>query len=130
MRKIINKYIVSELDPNYEFIFTGIDLDNESEILENDIKKLNSGLISLEDGFKKYNDRDFDPEKDTLLNPVYLQSKQLSMYGGEESNQAVEEMTGEKSGIENPFSQDMEKAFEGNPIMQETQKYINKLFQS
>lgn len=128
-QKIINKYIVSELDPSYKFIFTGINLEDESEILENDIKKINSGFLSLEDGFEKYNDRKFNPEKDTILNSVYLQSKQMNMYGDPESNEAVDEMTGEQGeGISNPFSDVAEKSISDNPIMDEVAKYTKKLF--
>ena len=69
-QKNINKYIVSELDPNYEFIWTGVDLEDETQILANDKTKVDSGFMSLEDGFEKHSGRKFNPEKDTILNTV------------------------------------------------------------
>lgn len=110
--KHINKYVVSELDPGFEFVWTGLDLEDETQILDNDLKKLNGGLLSLEDGFKKYNDRALDKEKDTILNPIYQQIKASAMFGGQSSNEAVDAM--ENKGL------DM--------IDTEVAKYINKAF--
>lgn len=123
--KEINKFIVSELDPNYEFIWTGIDIEDETQLLDNDVKKLNGGLVSLEDMFKKYNDRPLDKEKDTILNSVYQQAKAAAQYGGQESNQAVDQMNGEQS--QNPFEQgnDMNKA---NPIDSAVRDYLIKAY--
>ena len=128
LAKNINKYLVSELDPSYEFVWTGIDIEDETQLLENDIKKLNSGLMSLEDGFKKYNDRPLNPEKDTILNSVYQQAKAAKMYGGQESNQAVDQMNGENGEqSQNPFEQQDEMQ-KGNPIDIAVQEYISKAF--
>lgn len=124
LQQRINKYIVSELNPNFEFIWTGVDLDDESQILENDIKKVTNGLASMEDLFKKYSNRDFNPEKDTILNSVWVQLKQMQQRGGEESNDAVDEMTGESDeGVQNPFAE-YEKA--DNPFTKALTGYIER----
>jgi hypothetical protein len=49
------------------------------------------------------------------------------MFGGQQSNDAVNEMSGEdgSQGSQNPFEQ-YEKAISGNPIFDEVSKYINK----
>ena len=119
LAKQINKYLVTELDSAYQFAWTGIDIDDETQLLDNDIKKLTSGFMSLEDGFQKYNDRPFDPEKDTILNPVYQQAKAAKQFGGQDTNQAVDEMNGEKS--QNPFEQE-------SPINKAVQDYISTIF--
>ena len=72
-----------------------------------DVKKVQNGFMSLEDGFKKYSGREFDPEKDTILNSVYQQAKQSQMMGGDMMNGMVDGMGGEQSTTgeeeENPF---------------------------
>jgi hypothetical protein len=130
LEKAINKWIVSELNPDFEFCFTGIDLEDEGEMLKNDAMKVDKGMVSMEDMFKKYSGREFDPKKDTILNNVYLQAQQMKQYGGEESNQAVNEMSGaEDQGVQNPFDE-YEKSVQSDPIMQQSMDYINKMFNS
>ena len=67
LQGVITKYIVSELDENYEFAFTGIEVEDEEAQVKLDSEKLSSGMVAMQDIFKKYNGRDFDPEKDTFL---------------------------------------------------------------
>lgn len=129
LQQRINKHIVSEINDQYEFIWTGVDLENESEILENDIKKSGAGFVAHADMFKKYSGRDFNPDKDTILNNVYLQAQQSKQFGGEESNQAVDEMTGEpEAGAQNPFA-GYEKA-ETDPFMKSLNAYVEKTLKS
>ena len=127
MQKKINKYIVSEMDDRFEFIWTGINLEDETQMLENDIKKVGAGFVSMEDMFQKYSERKFNDKKDTILNPVYWQAQQSKMYGGEESNEAVDQMTGEPDvGTQNPFDE-YEKSLESDPISSAAITYINKM---
>ena len=128
IHKQINKYIVSELDKDYEFIWTGVDLENETQVLDNDKKKAEAGFVSQEDMFEKYSDRKFDPKKDTILNPVYQQAQQAKMMGGEESNEAVDQMTGEEEPM-NTFDE-FDKGMKDNPIMKSSLNYINKLMET
>ena len=128
LQKAIDKYIVSELDSGYEFIFTGIDLEDEKERIELNKLKLESGQASLESVFEQMNDRKFDPKKDTILNSVYWQAQQSKMYGGDESNAAVDQMTGEpEEGVQNPF-EEYAKSLDSNPIANKALDYINKNF--
>lgn len=127
IEKDINKYIVSELDERFEFIFTGIEADDEQVKLENDVKLSSAGFVSLEDMFKKYSGRDLNKKKDTILNQTYLQMLQQSQYGGEESNEAVDEMTGEQEeGVQNPFKEKSET----DPITKATLNWMDKMFKS
>jgi len=124
LQKRINKHIVSEIDPEFEFAWTGISIEDENAILEADVKKISNGMVSMEDMFRKYSDRDFNPDKDTILNQVYQQAKQSQQFGGEESNEAVDEMTGEpEEGVQNPFDE-YQKA--DNPIFDRMNDYIQK----
>ena len=80
-----------------------------------------AGFVSQQDMFKKYSGRDFNPEKDVILNSVYTQQKQMDMYGGgvaegdqydaaqEDANPFAEESSFDKSiretvGESNPMS--------------------------
>ena len=100
IQRKMTKYIVSQLDPSFEFQFTGLEQEDKVVALDMDVKKVTMGAMSLEDVFKKYSGRDFNPDKDTILNPAYIQIKQMNMMGGDQSNQAVDEQNGEKP---NPF---------------------------
>ena len=128
---IINKYIISEIDENYEFVFTGIDVEDEEKQVQLDAQKLQSGMVSLQDMFKKYSGRDFDEENDIILNPVYLQYKQMNQFGGDQMNGMVDEETGEEGDIPNPFEdteQQIEQSFRDNPIAKSAFEYINRQF--
>lgn len=127
LQKVINRYIISDIDPDYEFVFTGIDIEDEESKLKNDRLKLDMGVVSLEDKFEEYSGRKLDPESDTILNQIYLQYRQVAQYGGQESNQAVNEITGEKGKLPNPF-EEYEKGGIDDPITKECFKYIDKEF--
>jgi hypothetical protein len=129
IQKAVDKYIVSELNPGYQFVFTGIDIEDETTKLDNDVKKLANGMVSMTDKFKEYTGRPFDPKKDIILNAVYNQQKMQSMYGGAGMNgQVDDEMGGKEVGAQNPFDEFAESV-DGNPIMSEVSKYVNKLFE-
>lgn len=114
-QSFLNTHIISEMfDGKYELRFVGIDARTYDQELELDIKASQAGFVSQEDMFKKYTGRDFDPNKDTILNPVFLQHQQMKMMGGAESNQFIEEEYGEE---DNPFMKSLESDI--NKILQE-----------
>lgn len=125
LQGVITKYIVSELDENYEFAFTGIEVEDEEAQVKLDSEKLSSGMVAMQDIFKKYNGRDFDPEKDIILNQVYQGMKQAEeqnkMFGASQSGQQPE---GVPEDEEDPFAQ--YKSFNENPIMKPAVDYYLK----
>lgn len=125
LQGVITKYIVSELDENYEFAFTGIEVEDEEAQVKLDSEKLSSGMVSMQDIFKKYNGRDFDPEKDIILNQVYQGMKQAEeqnkMFGASQPGQQPEGVPEDK---EDPFAQ--YKSFNENPIMKPAVDYYLK----
>lgn len=125
LQGVITKYIVSELDENYEFAFTGIEVEDEEAQVKLDSEKLSSGMIAMQDIFKKYNGRDFDPEKDIILNQVYQGIKQAEeqnkMFGASQPGQQPE---GVPEDEEDPFAQ--YKSFNDNPIMKPAVDYYLK----
>lgn len=125
LQNIINKYLVSEIDENYEFVFTGIEVEDEEKQVKLDGEKLSNGMVSLEDMFKKYSGRDFNPEKDTILNQVYQNSQQAKMMGGEGMNSFVD---GDEDNID-IFSEE-KKDEDNNPILSKALEYIDKEWSS
>lgn len=127
-QKVINKYLVSELDEDFEFAFTGLDIDDEMVAVDLDAKKLQSGAVSFESVFEKNMGRKYNEKTDTILNSVFLQMQQMKQYGGQDSNGAVDEMNegSEEEGAKNPFEDFNNKAIDGDPIMKEVMKYAHE----
>lgn len=126
LQDIINKFLISELDEDMEFAFTGIEVEDEEKQVKLDADKLSAGMVAMQDMFKKYSGRDFDPEKDIILNQVYQTQKQSQMFGGDMMNGIVDDETGEpEAGIPNPF-EDVGKSMADNPIFASACEYIDK----
>ena len=126
LQNIITKYLISEIDEEYEFVFTGIDVEDENAQVDLDSKKLQFGMVSMEDMFKKYSGRDFDPEKDTILNQVYQQAaaakQQQEQFGSSMPGEMEEEgVETEEEKIENPFDKSAD-----NPILAQALDYYQR----
>lgn len=129
LQDIINKFLISELDEEMEFAFTGIEVEDEEKQVKLDSEKLSAGMVSMQDMFRKYSGREFDENKDIILNQVYQTQKQASMFGGAGMNQIVDDETGEpEAGVPNPF-EEVEKSMKGNPIFERACEFIDKSFQ-
>lgn len=128
LENIITKYIVSEIDEDYEFVFTGIEVEDEETQVNLDKTKLESGMVAMQDIFKKYSGREFDPDKDIILNQVYQQvqtsKQQQEMFGSSVPGEMNEEGIPQDES-ENPF--DKYKSID-NPIMTAAFDYIGKNF--
>ena len=128
LENIITKYIVSEIDEDYEFVFTGIEVEDEETQVNLDKIKLESGMVSMQDIFKKYSGREFDSENDIILNQVYQQAQaskqQQEMFGSSVPGEMDEEGVSQDES-ENPF--DKYKSID-NPIMTAAFDYIGKNF--
>lgn len=128
LENIITKYIVSEIDEDYEFVFTGIEVEDEETQVNLDKIKLESGMVSMQDIFKKYSGREFDFENDIILNQVYQQAQaskqQQEMFGSSVPGEMDEEGVPQDES-KNPF--DKYKSID-NPIMTAAFDYIGKNF--
>lgn len=124
LQEVINYYLVSEMDEDFEFVFTGVDAEDEGRQVEIDAKKIQNGMVCLEDIFEKYSGRKFNPETDTILNQSYQLQKQMQMqqdmYGGEAMNEEVDRQ------IASEEKEDTQKSFSSNPIMDAAMSYIEK----
>lgn len=125
-QNIVNRYIISEIDDRFEFVFTGVDIKDESAQIDIDKKKLDAGVVSLEDMFRKYSGRDLDPEKDTILNSIYQTAQSNKMMGGEDMNGAVDEMNGEGgNGDDFDIADMLMQKSQGNPILGKALEFID-----
>lgn len=130
-QNIINKYIISEIDDRFEFVFTGVEVQDENAQIELDKKKLDAGVVSIEDMFEKYSGRRLDPEKDTILNSVYQSAQAQKMQGGDGMNAAVDGMTADEDvdgGAPEDFNLEdflMEKS-QGNPILGRALQFVDE----
>lgn len=125
-QNIVNRYIISEIDDRFEFVFTGVDIKDESAQIDIDKKKLDAGVVSLEDMFRKYSGRDLDPEKDTILNSIYQTAQGNKMMGGEDMNGAVDEMNGEGgNGDDFDIADMLMQKSQGNPILGKALEFID-----
>lgn len=128
LQKIMTKYIVSELNPDFEFVFTGVDLEDEELKVKNIDMALKAGITSFEKQFETYEGEKYNAKKHTILNPVFQQAQQMKMYGNPESNDAVDDETGESGdGAKNPFDEfAMSEA--SNPIVKSSMDYLRREF--
>lgn len=124
LQEVINYYLVSELDEDFEFVFTGVDAEDEGRQVEIDAKKIQNGMVCLEDIFEKYSGRKFNPETDTILNQSYQLQKQYqmqqAMHGGDAMNEEVDRQ------IASEDKEGTQKSFDSNPIMSAAMSYIEK----
>lgn len=126
-QNVLNKYIISEIDDRLEFVFTGIEIEDEAAQVELDKKKSEAGFVSLEDMFEKYSGRKFNPEKDTILNTVYQSAQSNKMMGGEGMNQIVDDEEGKDSPktAQEAIDQMLVEKSMDNPILGKALEFID-----
>jgi hypothetical protein len=107
----INKYVISQLNPDFEFAFVGMDAGSASEDLDRDIKEVGNFITVNE--LRARRGMDKIEGGDIILNPTFLQGKgqdamaaQQAEAGNEDSNEATEEYDNDPMGV--PFP-DMDK---------------------
>jgi len=124
------KYLVGPLTGGkYEFVFTGLEPDDQEAQLERDIKILTNAGMSVQDFFMKYSEKDLDMNKDILLNQIMLQYKQIQQMGSPESNEAVDQEAGENNDVSNPFEEFENKSMESDPFTDSLNKYMQNFVQ-
>jgi len=121
IQRKINKYIVNQLDPNYEFLFVGLNGMTLQEELEMDIKK-SSSLYTVNEIRKSRGDDKIDGG-DIILNPTFTQSKMMA----EQAAQQGDMGSGEDDFDINPFLMDDEDVEEDdNPFLKSFLNNIKK----
>ena len=113
----INKYIISQLDKDYEFRFVGIESDREErDDVELDIAKL--GAFETFNEVRARNNLPKIEGGDIIGNPIFANAQQqqqmMAMQGNQQANQNVEEQEDFESEPEGPeeFNSPFMKALE------------------
>ncbi len=131
IEKIINKYIVSEIDDRFEFIFTGVDIEDREAAAKVAKLELEAGIVSFEYAFERRMGRPYDPENDTILNPQMVAMEQIKTFGGAKMNGISDDgdmsSEGEEGGEDNVFNQ-FAKAESDDPIVRASKEYIQNTF--
>jgi hypothetical protein len=125
IQRKINKYIVSQIDPNYEFQFVGLNGMTIQEELDVEIKKL-SNFQTVNEIRKKYS---LEPVEggDLILNPTFAQQKMMEMNQAQMGGEMGGEMGMGESEDENPFlNWDSEDDDEENPFLKSFKNNIIK----
>lgn len=110
----LNKYIIWQLDPEFELRFVGIDdAEDKTMELDADIKKVQNFMM-LDEIRAKYN---LEPLPDgagqIVLNPVAAQQAMMKMQGNQDNNDAVDGMQQEDDKNEpNPFMKSLQTDLE------------------
>lgn len=133
----INKWIITQLDKDYELRFVGIEGEREEkDDLEDDIKRL-SNFMTV-DEIRARNNLKPMPDKngEMILNPTYYQNVQAKAMAAQQGNEGANGMMGDMYGGEedesNPFTSkgngdDKEDNEESNPFMKALKDELPKI---
>lgn len=116
----IQKNIIERLNPDYEFQFKGLEIEDQKEELSDDVQKIQN-FMTVNEIRRKHGLKDIKPEQggDSILNPMLMsmiqQQQMMQQQGGDQSNQYVDEEYSRQDEEENPFTKalakDIEKIF-------------------
>ena len=116
IQRKINKYIVEAIDPDYEFVFMGLNGMTIDKELEMDVKRLSS-FMTINEVRQKYNLPKIDGDiGDLIENSIYFQSynaekqqeqmQQMSQQSGNEEDNNEEDNNEEDNGDEENNNED------------------------
>lgn len=110
IQKKINKYIVEQLNPEFEFCFVGLNGLTIQEELEMDIKKGNA-FMTINELREKY---DLKPLEfgDIPSNSAYLQSKSQAQFAQQQGGMGM----GDEGSYDNPFVDEGDDGNYDNPF--------------
>ena len=93
----LNKYLISQLDDDFEFVFVGMEGNSPSLELEMDIKK-GTSFMTINELREKYEMKKME-DGDIISNPSFLQAKQQKQMKQQQDAQA-------KQAEQNPYDQE------------------------
>ena len=117
----INKYIIWEINPDYEFAFVGLDAETQQQEEERLLKAADKYMEVNE--VRKMRNLPEKPEYDMIANPVIQQAKTMAMMGDPSSNEAMEMLDEEQKKKE---EEDTQKALNSNPMWKDVEEFIQR----
>jgi hypothetical protein len=123
-QKKLNKYLIAPQEPEFELVFVGMEAEDAENEQDMRIKSLN---------YKTFNEVRAEENLpgieggDVIGNPVFMQGKQMSLMGGQDSNQFMDDQDNE-----NPFSKKEDDGKNqvrksANPIMDDFMNFMEDL---
>jgi len=95
LQAALNKHVVSQIHPDYELLFVGLEGGSENEELEADIKKLSNFMtvneIRVKQGLKKLSK---DAGGDLILNSIFYQNAMAQQQAKQQEEQEQQQQQG------------------------------------
>lgn len=106
---LLNNYIINQLDPDYEIVPGGLDVETPAQELENDVKAV-TNWATINEIRRKRGMADIEGG-DIICNPMFLQSKMMDQQNSmqNQSNQYMDE--------EEDKNKETKKSYESNPLV-------------
>ena len=96
IQRKINKYIVSQINPEFEFVFMGLNGMTVEQELEQDIKKLNS-FMTVNEIRRKYDLPEIEENGEVIENSIFYQNLQANKMREQQEQQ--QEQGGDNGGF-------------------------------
>jgi hypothetical protein len=125
----LNKFVLPAIDPEWEIAFVGLDNDDPSKDLDNDIKQVGN-MVTLDEIRAKRGLKALGKENGgaIVLNPVWMQwfmgQQQMEM----QQQQMDMQQDQFNTQMDAAGSDDQQKGMESDPIAEAYQKYLDKTF--
>ena len=130
LQRKINKFIVSQLDPRFEFVFEGLDVDNPKDELEADVKMM-SNFMTIDEVRVRRGLKPLGEEKggNVIANSVWMQKQQADAMAKQQEQMANQgggmgDEEGQPQGDEDNYEEDDDDA---NPFEKAFNNYIETL---
>lgn len=135
LQKRINKWIINRIDPEYEFVFVGLDSMTPKEQAEYD-KTLLQTRKTFNELRQKYGDEPVEGG-DIIGDSTFMQNKQMDAQNAMMAEGGGGEMMGEEGGeeqmseedqqLEQLLGEETQKAKESNPFVNSLNNYLKTL---
>lgn len=124
LQRKINKYIVESINPDFEFVFMGLNGMTIVEELDMDIKKL-SNFATLNEIRQKYEMKPME-NGDIPLNSIYVQNSQNAAADAMTVQNNEQENEGEDQGTQQTLFNDVEEKAQQNTLLKAFDNFLKE----
>ncbi len=133
LQRKMNKQVVALLDPRFEFVFEGLDVEDPKEELEADIKMM-SNFMTIDEIRVKRGMKPLGPENggNVVANSMWMQNKNAEAMAKQQEEQNAQQGQGSEDGSgqdngQNPGADEEENDEETNPFEKAFNTYVDTL---